>query len=155
MAKKRYWLMKSEPGSYSIDDLKRDRKSLWDGVRNYQARNFMINDMSVGDQVVFYHSNATPPGAAGVAEVCAQAEPDPTAQDPGSKYYDPKASPEKPIWQCVTVRFRSKFPRLVPLAEMRDNGKLKDMMLLRKGMRLSIQPLTAQEFNSICKMAEK
>ena len=101
MKSPRYWLMKSEPDVFSIDDLKASKTSLWDGVRNYQARNFMMNDMKVGDLVLFYHSNAKPPGVAGVAVISKEAVPDVTAQDEKSKYYDPKAAPEKPIWFCV------------------------------------------------------
>ena len=106
---KRYWLMKTEPGTYSIEDLKKDKKTIWDGVRNYQARNIMMNDMQVGDEVLFYHSNAKPPGVAGLAKITKSAAPDPTAQEKKSKYYDPKATPEKPIWFCVEVGYQKGF----------------------------------------------
>jgi predicted RNA-binding protein with PUA-like domain len=145
----RYWLMKSEPEAFSIDDLKAKKRSLWDGVRNYQARNFMMNDMKIGDQVLFYHSNATPPGIAGLAEISKEAVPDPTAQDPKSKYFDPKAAPEKPIWFCVEVKFKKKFKRLIPLEELRAEKPLKEMLLLKKGQRLSIQPVTEKEYQYI------
>ena len=100
-----YWLMKSEPDVFSIDDLKKQKQTTWDGVRNYQARNFMMNDMQVGDLVLFYHSNAKPPGIAGLATVSKKAEPDPTQFDKKSEYFDPKATKEKPRWFCVKVKF--------------------------------------------------
>ena len=154
MAKK-YWLMKSEPDAYSIDDLKKEKKGLWDGVRNYQARNFMMNDMNIGDEILFYHSNAKPPGVAGIATVSQEAVPDITAQDPKGKYYDAKASPEKPIWYCVEVAFKKKFAREVSLEELRSSKSLKDMLLLRRGQRLSILPVTKKEFDVVCRLAEK
>ena len=152
MAKK-YWLMKSEPDAFSIDDLKKEKKSLWDGVRNYQARNFMMNDMKVGDEVLFYHSNAKPPGIIGLATISKNAVPDITAQDPKSKYYDAKASPEKPIWHCVEVKFKKKFNELISLDTLKDTKGLEDMLVIKKGQRLSIQPVTAKEYKIICKMA--
>lgn len=153
MTEKKYWLMKSEPETFSIQDLKKQGKSLWDGVRNYQARNFMMQDMRVGDEVLFYHSNAEPPGVAGLARVSRAAVPDPTAFDRRSKYYDPKSSPEKPRWYCVEVAFVKIFPRLVSLDEIRQVRPLKDMLVIRKGQRLSIQPVTAKEFSHICQLA--
>ena len=150
---KQYWLMKSEPDVFSILDLKRDKTSLWDGVRNYQARNFMMNDMKVGDEVLFYHSNAKPPGIAGLATISKKATPDPTAQDPKSKYFDPKASEEKPIWFCVEVKYKKAFPRLLPLDEMKSMKALKDMMVLKKGMRLSIQPVSEKDFKYVVQWA--
>lgn len=150
---KKYWLMKSEPDAFSIDDLQKKKKALWDGVRNYQARNFMMNEMSVGDEVLFYHSNANPPGVAGLAVVSGPAVPDPTAQDPESKYHDPKASPEKPIWHCVEVKFGEKFGRFVSLDDLKKEPKLKNMLVLKKGMRLSIQPVTEEEFKTVRRMA--
>ena len=154
MAKK-HWLMKSEPDAYSIDDLKKEKCGLWDGVRNYQARNFMMNDMQVGDEVLFYHSNAKPPGVAGLATISKKAVPDVTAQDPKSKYYDAKASPEKPIWHCVEVAFKKKFKEEVSLTELKEKKGLEDMLLLKRGQRLSIQPVTKKEFDIVCRMAEK
>jgi predicted RNA-binding protein with PUA-like domain len=154
MAKK-YWLMKSEPDVYSIDHLERDSTTLWTGVRNYQARNFMMNEMNVGDEVLFYHSNAEPPGVAGVAVISQKAQADPTAQDKKSDYYDPKASHDHPIWFCVEVKFRKKLKRLVELSEIRAEKALQKMPLLQKGQRLSIQPVLAAEFQHILKMAQQ
>lgn len=148
-----YWLMKSEPEVFSIDNLKSKGASLWDGVRNYQARNFMMKDMKIGDQVLFYHSNAEPSGVAGVAEIVGAAEPDPTQFDKKSDYFDPKAGKDKPIWYCVRVGFKTKFPRLIALDEIRQQKELADMLLLRKGQRLSIQPVTEKEFRCLCKLA--
>src|SRR5437016_3018304 len=142
----KYWLMKSEPDVFSIDDLKSAKASLWDCVRNYQARNFMVNDMSVGDEILFYHSNAEPPGIAGRAKVMGAAEPDPTQFDKKSEYYDPKATREKPRWFGVRVSFVEKFHRVVPLAELHAEKTLKNMQVLKRGQRLSIQPVTAQEY---------
>src|SRR5690606_27389126 len=112
---KNYWLMKSEPEVFSISDLERDGRTLWEGVRNYQARNFMMNDMKVGDEVLFYHSNAEPPGVAGIAQVSSAAVPDPTAFDKKSEYFEPKATKENPRWFCVEVKFVKKFKAVLPL----------------------------------------
>ncbi len=150
-----YWLMKSEPDVYSIDTLKKEKKTLWDGIRNYQARNFMMKDMKVGDHVLFYHSNAKPPGIAGLAKVSKKATPDPTAFDKKSKYFDEKSSKENPRWFCVEVSYKKKLKKLISLDDIRANKKLADMMVIRKGSRLSIQPVTEKEFNEIVKMAEK
>lgn len=147
-----YWLMKSEPGSYSIQDLKRDKTAFWDGVRNYQARNFMIQDMKVGDKVLFYHSNAKPSGVAGLAEICKKAEPDLTALDKKSKYYDPKASKKNPRWRAVTVKFVKEFKRVISISELREEGALQNMLVLKKGQRLSILPLAKKEYDHIVKM---
>jgi predicted RNA-binding protein with PUA-like domain len=147
----RYWLMKSEPDVFSIDDLARKKTSGWDGVRNYQARNFM-KAMSVGDKVLFYHSNAKPPGAAGIAEVCRLAYPDPTQFDPKSKYYDPKAAPERPIWYQVDVRFVSRLPRLLPLDELRGVPALAEMLLFKRS-RLSVQPVEPEHWKLIVERA--
>ncbi len=148
MAKK-YWLMKSEPNVYSIDHLKKEKKCLWDGIRNYQARNFMVKEMSVDDEVLFYHSNAKPPGIVGLAKISAPAQIDPTAFDKKSKYHDEKSSPDKPRWFCVEVKFSKKFPRLISLEELKNYRELKDMLVIRRGMRLSIQPVTEKEFQFI------
>lgn len=150
----RYWLMKSEPDVFSIDDLARKKTSLWDGVRNYQARNFMTQEMKIGDQVLFYHSNAEPPGVAGIAEVVGTAEPDPGQYDKKSEYFDPKARKDNPRWFCVKVGFKEKFRNLVPLEKLRVEKPLKDMMVIKKGQRLSIQPVTPQEFDCIRKLSE-
>jgi predicted RNA-binding protein with PUA-like domain len=152
--KPNYWLMKSEPDVYSIDDLKRDGKTLWEGVRNYQARNFMMHDMNEGDIVLFYHSNAKPPGIAGIAEVCGKAIPDPTAFDPKSEYYDPKSTIEKPIWFCVPVRFKEKLKRLIPIDELRKTRGLEKMLILQKGSRLSVTPVKPEEFLLILKISK-
>lgn len=152
---KRYWLMKSEPESFSIDDLKAKGKSCWDGVRNYQARNFMRDDMKVGDGVLFYHSNAKPAGIAGIARVCAAAHPDHTALDSASPYYDPKATEENPIWMMVDVEFVSTLPRLISLAELKDDPELATMMVCQRGSRLSIQPVEKAHYDRVLKIAKK
>ncbi len=144
-----FWLMKSEPDVFSIDDLARRKTSGWDGVRNYQARNFM-RDMTVGDRVLFYHSNASPSGIAGIAEVCRTAYPDPTQFDKKDGHYDPKAAPDKPIWFQVDLRFISKFPRFLALEELRGMPEIQDMMLFHRS-RLSVQPVTSQQWKVITK----
>ena len=149
---KRYWLIKSEPTAYSIDDLKRDKSTLWEGVRNYQARNSMMKEMKVGDEALFYHSSAEPPGAVGIAEVSGPAEPDPTQFNASDSHYDPKATPASPIWYCVRVKFKQKFGRQVLLAELRERKELQNMVLLRKGSRLSVQPVTEKEFKLVSKL---
>ena len=148
---KRYWLMKSEPTSYSIDHLQKDKSTLWEGVRNYQARNLM-KEMKVGDEVLFYHSSVEPPAAVGTAEVSGLAEPDPTQFDSSDSHYDPKATPDNPIWECVRIKFKQKFQRQLPLPELKERKELQKMMLLRKGSRLSVQPVTEKEFTLICKL---
>ncbi len=153
MAKK-YWLMKSEPDAYSIDDFKGDKTTYWDGIRNYQARNFMMKDMQVGDEFIFYHSNAKPPGAAGVGVISKAAEPDPTQFDKKSKYFDEKSKTDNPRWHCVTCKFKSKFKTFIPLPELKEMKPLKNMMLLQKGTRLSIQPVSAKEFEHIVKLGQ-
>ena len=147
--------MKSEPNSYSIQDLKRDKEAFWDGVRNYQARNFMINDMKIGDKVLFYHSNAKPSGVVGLAVVCKKAEPDLTALDKKSIYYDPKASKDNPRWKAVTVRFVSAFKQMISIGELRAEKALKDMLLLKKGQRLSVLPITKKEYDWVVRMSKK
>lgn len=149
---KRYWLMKSEPDVYAIDRLEADGSTCWEGVRNYQARNFM-QEMKVGDRVLFYHSNANPPGIAGVAEVVREAYPDHVAFDPASKYHDPASTPEKPRWFMVDVGFVEKFARLLPLPELRDDPALDGMELLRKGSRLSVQPVSAEHYEHVLALA--
>ena len=148
----RHWLMKSEPQVFSIDHLEREKTSLWDGIRNYQARNFMMKDMKVGDPILFYHSNAQPPGLAGLAQVSQQAQVDPTQFDPKSPYFDAKSQTQKPRWHCVELAFYKKFPNYVPLYEMRQTPELENMLLLKKGQRLSIQPVTKKEFEILCQM---
>jgi predicted RNA-binding protein with PUA-like domain len=144
----RYWLMKSEPGSYSIDDLQRDGQTSWEGVRNYQARNFMRDEMQVGDGVLYYHSNASPPGVAGLAKVSRTGYPDPTALDPDSHYFDEKASPEDPRWFMVDIEFVEKFPTYIPLSTLGETPGLEKMPVNNKS-RLSVQPVTEEEFRII------
>ena len=148
MSEKRYWLFKSEPTAYSFDDLMNDPDGWaeWDGVRNYQARNMMRDDMKVGDSILFYHSNAKPMAVVGIASVVGEGYADCHALDPDDKHYDPKATPEKPIWSMVDIKGERPLARPVTLAEIKENPKLKDMLLIRKGMRLSIQPITKEEF---------
>ena len=146
----RYWLMKSEPDELSIDDLARAprQSTAWFGVRNYQARNFMRDQMQIGDQVLFYHSGCAEPGIAGLAEVCARAYPDETQFDRKSKYYDAKATRDKPRWVNVEVKFVKKT-RLLGLAEMREHEELAGMRLLARGNRLSITPVDSDEWKFI------
>jgi predicted RNA-binding protein with PUA-like domain len=150
----KHWLVKSEPSVFSIDDLHRDKTTAWEGIRNYQARNFMMKDMAEGDQVLFYHSNAEPPGVAGTATVSSKAHPDATALDKKSDYFDPKASRENPIWYCVDIQFHEKFSKLVSLDDIRKKKILGKMLLLRKGQRLSVQPITKAEFDVISQMGK-
>jgi predicted RNA-binding protein with PUA-like domain len=147
-----YWLVKSEPSSYSIDDLEREGVSCWDGVRNYAARNHLLG-MKTGDQAFFYHSQADPVGVIGLCEVVREAYPDPTQFDPASKYFDARSSPAKPRWFMPDVRFVRKFPRLVPLSEIRQTPGLADMQLVRFG-RLSVQSVTESEWEIVCHLAE-
>ncbi len=149
-----YWLMKSEPTSYSIDDLERDKETYWDGVRNYQARNFMRDDMKKGDLVFFYHSNAKEIGIMGVAEVVREAYDDFTALDPHDHHYDPKSTPENPRWVMVDIKFRRKFKSAITLEQLKANPKLKEMLVLRKGNRLSITPVTKKDWNCVLAMVE-
>lgn len=150
-----YWLMKSEPDVFGIDDLKEVGTEPWDGIRNYQARNIMRDDMKVGDGVLFYHSNAKPPGVVGVAEIASEAYPDPTQFDSDNKYFDAKSKPEDPRWLLVDVKYVRHLPRLIPLAELKEAPGLKEMMVTRKGMRLSIQPVTKQEWDIVLRLAEE
>ncbi|WP_428623607.1 EVE domain-containing protein [Sedimenticola sp.] len=150
---KKYWLMKSEPDAYSIDDLKRDKIEHWDGIRNYQARNFMMRDMSPGDEILFYHSSCKVPGVVGLARVCKNAYPDFTSWNPDSKYFDPKSTPEKPRWFMVDVEYVRKFPKVISLDQIRQTPSLEGMRLLQKGNRLSIMPLSEQEYKTICELA--
>ena len=140
-----YWLMKSEPDAYSIDDLERDGRTPWDGVRNYQARNFMRDDMREGDVVFFYHSNIPEPGIVGEGTVCSKSYPDPTACDPKDSHYDPKSRPDAPRWFLVDVCFRARYDTPVLLADLRADPMLGDMQVARRGNRLSITPVTAAE----------
>ncbi|MFW5830343.1 MAG: EVE domain-containing protein [Planctomycetota bacterium] len=148
-----YWLMKSEPAVFAIQDLERVGSEPWDGVRNYQARNFMRDQMRVGDRVLFYHSNANPSGVAGLARVASESYPDPTSWDASSPYYDPKSSPGQPRWFLVDVAFERTFPTVLPLATLRSLPDLADMPLLKRS-RLSIQPVTPEHFDLICRLAD-
>jgi predicted RNA-binding protein with PUA-like domain len=145
----KHWLMKSEPEAFSIDDLKRKRTEAWDGVRNYQARNFMRDVMRPGDKVFFYHSNCAEPGIAGLAEVVSDAYPDPSQFDPKSHYFDPKSSREDPRWMLVDVKFVKKLKRVITLDELKGHDALDEMALLRKGNRLSVMPVAATEWRYI------
>ena len=151
-----YWLMKSEPDSFSIDDLaaRPNKTEHWDGVRNYQARNMLRDQMVKGDLILFYHSACPTPGVAGIATVVREAYPDHSAQNPESKYYDPKASAENPRWYMVDVKYRRKLKRLIPLAEIKASGDpaLAELQLLRRGNRLSIMPLSSAEWEAILAM---
>lgn len=149
-----YWLMKSEPDVFGIDDLKKVGTEPWDGIRNYQARNLMRDDMKVGDGVLFYHSNAKPPGVVGVAEVASETYPDPTQFDPDNKYFDAKSKPDNPRWLLLEVKYVRHLPRMVSLAELKETPGLEEMMVTRKGMRLSIQPVTQAEWDIVLKIAE-
>jgi predicted RNA-binding protein with PUA-like domain len=144
-----HWLMKSEPDTFSIDDLKRKKREAWDGVRNYQARNFMRDGMRVGDGVLFYHSNCAEPGIAGLAEVASDAYPDPSQFDPKSKYFDPGSSRDNPRWMLVDVKFVKKLKRTITLDELKNHPALASMTLLRKGNRLSVMPVEAADWTYI------
>ncbi len=133
-----FWLMKTEPDVYSIDTLQKEKKTPWDGVRNYQARNFMRDSMEIGDKVLIYHSNAKPPGVVGLGKVASAPYPDPTDEK----------------WIVVDIAFVKKFPRMVSLYEMREDPALKTMLVIKKGMRLSIQPVTEKEYTHVCHLAE-
>ncbi|MBX9670966.1 MAG: EVE domain-containing protein [Candidatus Obscuribacterales bacterium] len=148
-----YWLFKSEPSVYSIDDLKRDKRTSWEGVRNYQARNFLRDTVKNGDLVLFYHSNAEPPGVAGIAEIVKEGYPDHTALDPKHKYYDEKSKPGNPTWYLVDVGFKTKFDKIVGLPTLKEAPGLEDMMVTKRGARLSIQPVTKKEWDIVLKLA--
>ena len=145
---RQYWLMKSEPDEASIDDLAREGTLPWTGVRNYQARNFMRDTMQIGDGVLFYHSSCPEPGIAGLAEVCSTPYPDPTQFDAKSPYYDAASTPDTPRWLLVDVRFERKS-ELISLAALREHEELADMVVLRRGNRLSITPVTPAEWRFI------
>lgn len=152
MSKKNYWLMKSEPDAYSIDDLQRDGVEPWDGIRNYQARNFMRDEMKVGDKVFFYHSNAKPIAIVGTMEVASEPYPDFTQFDPKSKYFDEKSSEDNPRWQLVDVKFIQKFKNPVTREAMKEEPTLADMLIFKRS-RLSITPVTEAEWKKIHEMA--
>lgn len=147
-ARRRYWLMKSEPDAFSIDDLERVGTEPWNGVRNYQARNFMRDGMKVGDGVLFYHSNCATPGIVGIARVASDAYPDTTQFDPGSDYYDPKSTREEPRWLLVDVAFERKLSRTIALDEIKQHADRlgEDFALIRRGNRLSVSPVSAAQW---------
>ncbi|TVP53820.1 MAG: EVE domain-containing protein [Gemmatimonadales bacterium] len=151
---RKYWLMKSEEDEYSIGDLESDGTTRWVGVRNYEARNLMRDEMSPGDRILYYHSNANPSGVAGIAEVASESYPDPTQFDPDSRYHDRKATKEEPRWFLVDVRFVERFPRVVPLSEIKAEDRLSEMVLVKR-MRLSVQPVRNDEFEVVREMAER
>jgi predicted RNA-binding protein with PUA-like domain len=148
-----HWLIKSEPDVFSIGDLERVGREPWSGVRNYQARNFMWREMREGELALFYHSNAKPPGIAGVARVIGEPYPDPTQFDPSSEYFDPKASEEKPRWWLVDFQHVATFLELLPLEKIKSDAILADMMICQKGTRLSITPVESAHFKRACKLA--
>lgn len=147
-----YWLIKSEPDAFSIDDLEScpGQTEHWDGIRNYQARNFMRDQMQVGDQVLFYHSNCKPPGIVGICEVASGAYPDHTAFDPQEKYYDAKSTPDNPRWLMVDMKFVRRTKRMITLEEIKQHtGHLEDFALVRRGNRLSIMPVSKEHWDFI------
>lgn len=149
---RRHWLMKSEPHAYSWDELLADGSTHWDGVRNYQARNLMRDDMKVGDLVLFYHSNCKPPHVAGVAQVCKEGYPDFSAWDEDSNYFDPKTNPEEPTWMMVDIEPVAALSKAVELPDMRANPALEGMALLQRFQRLSVQPVGKEHFAEVCCM---
>jgi predicted RNA-binding protein with PUA-like domain len=152
---KRYWLMKCEPAAYTIDDLARDGVTSWEGVRNFQARNFLRDQMQVGDGVLFYASNADPSGVTGLAEIARAGYPDAFAWTKGHKYFDEASSPEKPTWYMVDIRFVERFPGIVALETLKHAKGLENMMVTQKGSRLSVQPVTKAEFEIVTKIGRK
>ena len=152
---KRHWLMKVEPSAYTIDDLERDGTTGWEGVRNYQARNLLRDEVQVGDEVLFYASNADPSGVVGLARVVRAGYPDPLQFKRGHDYHDPKATPDRPVWYSVDIAFVERFPAVLPLADLKANPKLGGMMVTRRGARLSVQPVAAADFHEVCRMARR
>lgn len=155
MMAEKYWLMKSEPDVFSIGDLARKGVSAWDGVRNYQARNFMRDHMRLGDRVLFYHSSIQPPGVAGLARVCREAYPDSTAWDKSSPYHDEKSTPTSPRWFMVDVSYEETFPHFVTLDEMRSDAKLEGLLVLQRGQRLSVQPVSRAHFVHVVELGRR
>jgi predicted RNA-binding protein with PUA-like domain len=151
----KHWLMKCEPAAYTIDDLHRDGTTSWEGVRNFQARNYIRDEMKRGDQVLFYASNADPSGVTGVAEITREAYPDKFATKKGHTYFDEKATVENPIWYMVDIGFVEKFPKIVSLDTLKKTRGLEKMVVTQKGSRLSIQPVTKAEFEIVVKLGRK
>lgn len=147
-----YWLMKTEPDTFSIDDLARVGVEPWDGIRNYQARNFIRDSMKVGDEVFIYHSRVDPPAVVGIGRVASPAYPDPKQFNPDAKYYDSKSDPANPRWMLVEIAYVAHLPRPVSLAELKQAPGLEEMMVTRKGSRLSIQPVSASEWQIVCQL---
>ncbi len=152
---RRYWLMKCEPAAYTIEDLERDGTASWEGVRNYQARNLMRDDMQQGDGVLFYASNAEPSGVTGLAEIARPGYPDHFAWTRGHKYFDNASTKEEPIWVMVDVAFVERFPEVVPLATLKATKGLEQMMVTKKGSRLSVQPVTKSEYDSVVRLGRR
>ena len=154
MAERKYWLFKSEPTAYSISDLvgEPDQTAEWDGIRNYQVRNLMRDEMKVGDGVFFYHSSAKPMAVMGTARIVKEAYPDPTAWDPKDKHFDPRSTPENPVWLMVDIQAEQEFSKPITLQEIKDHPILRNMMVARRGMRLSIQPVTKEEWDEIIRL---
>ncbi|MFA7287967.1 MAG: EVE domain-containing protein [Melioribacteraceae bacterium] len=152
----KYWLIKSEPDVFSIDDLANadNKTTYWDGVRNYQARNFMRDEMKIGDKILYYHSNSDPMGVAGICEIVKEAYPDFSAFDKKDPHFDPKSKKDDPTWFMIDVKFLEKFKYLVTLSEIKNNPKLSEMKLIQRGSRLSVMPITKAEFEEIAKMAK-
>ena len=150
-----YWLMKCEPAAYTIDDLKRDGRATWEGVRNYQARNFMRDQMQEGDGVLFYASNADPSGVTGLAEIVRAGYPDHTAWEKGHKYFDQHTKKDTPIWFMVDIGFVERFPGVVPLETLKATKGLESMMVTQKGSRLSVQPVTKAEYNIVVRLGRR
>ncbi|MDZ7718100.1 MAG: EVE domain-containing protein [Balneolaceae bacterium] len=153
MSKRQYWLMKSEPDVYSIDDLEKDGTEPWDSIRNYEARNNMRDEMNVGDRALFYHSNVRPPVITGVMEVCSESYPDPTQFNPDHDYFDPKSSEEDPTWHLVDVKFIQKFDNPVTRDELKKHDDLLEMQLFKRN-RLSITKVRESEYKKILKLAD-
>ena len=152
---KRFWLMKCEPDAYTIDDLKRDKTTAWEGVRNFQARNFMRDQMQVGDGVLFYASNAEPSGVTGLARIARAGYPDKYSWTKGHHYYDPGSTKDKPLWYMVDIEFVERFPGTLSLETLKHTKGLEKMMVIKKGARLSIQPVTKAEYDIVVKLARK
>jgi len=150
---RQYWLFKSEPDAYSIDDFAHDKRTHWDGVRNYQARNFLRDTMQVDDRVLFYHSNAEPMAIVGTAKIVRTGYPDHTAFDPQDSHYDPKSKPDEPTWFMVDIEYLQTFPEPLTRDRLREDKVAAGMMLLKKGSRLSVQPVTADEWKAIHRLA--
>jgi len=150
-----YWLIKSEPDAFSIDDMEKAGTEPWDGIRNYQARNFMKDKMEIGDLALFYHSNCKPPGVVGVVKVVSRPYPDHTAWDPSAKYFDAKSTEDNPRWFMVDFEFVEKFDEILPLEVLKNTHELADMLTLRKGNRLSITPVEKEHYHKILELAKE